>query len=307
MSFSAFWITSAALCLGQLLPLQPAGSSTAVIELRPRYSVDRPLLYRITETQTIADQAEGAEAIQTTCVIWLRLTPLEATHASARLLARVERMQWKVQGPGEPVSFDTLLARGRTEPKEFSTFRDLLSRRFHVTIAATGAAMHVAAVDSPRPDAISEAGAEHVRRWMAMQSAWLPDEPIAVRDVWQREESLPIGLVEMTRKNRLRIARVDDERAYIEGQIELSGRGGDGIREGSDRLVASVVAASPGKSAIVFRRLSGVVERIESRVAFEMRVIRIPADEAQSPIVSAQKLSATALVELMDENPNVAQ
>lgn len=299
----ALWIAQVALCLGQADTSDPNGDGPALVELRPTYVVGRPLLYRITEKQTIADQADGAKPIETTSVVLLRLVPSHATRSAATLVARVERVQWTVQGPGKPVSFDSSTTRARNEPKEFSTFRELVNRQFQVAIDAHGRTTDVVVLNSADGDTVGQAGVPIVRRWLAMLSAWLPEAPVPIREVWQREETLPVGLLNMVRKSRLQVLRVDPNRTYIEGQIELSGRGGEGFMEGKDKLVASIVATSPGRSAIVVERSSGIVQRMESRAAFEMRVIRIPADEDQTPIVSAQKLSASALVERLDENP----
>lgn len=278
-----------------------AGSapSPADVVLRPRFVPGRVLTYKVTENQSIADEAEGVEPIVTRTVTRFRIAPVAAAESGVRLRVRIERIEWTVDGPGNPVSFDSDLPRQRRESKELSSFRDIVDRDFDVHLDKEGA---ISSIGDPTSGAArnneSRTADGLIRKLMAMQTSWAPRQPVTLGSNWQKEETLPIGLVEVVRKNHLRVTRLDHSAALLEGRIEISGRASEGIVQDGERLVASVVASRPGECRILFDRANECVQRIDSGVLFQMRVHRVPLDKGLTATTSSQKLSAATTVEL---------
>ena len=276
----------------------PEGTpSSATVEFPSQFRPGRVFRYRLAERFIIADQAEGAAPVETNQVTIARL---EAAPSGGALVGRIDRIQWRLKGPGGPMQFDSQAPAPRRESKEFALFRAVVGRDVRIELDEVGRAAPADAEFGLEEDLDPARGAEaRIRRMLALLTEWRPARPVAVGEAWRREESLPIGLVEVVRKSRLEIERLENSRAFILGRIEVSGRAAQGLVQDGVRTTASIAPSRPGECRIVFDAARGRLERLESRIAYDMRIHRAPLEKDGVPTVSSQRVSAASTLEVI--------
>lgn len=293
-----------ALCAAAFLGSAPADDSaegaprSATVAFPSQFQPGRVYVYRLAERFVIADQAEGAGPIETNQTTIARI---EAPSSGAALRGRINRIQWRLTGSGGPLEFDSQSPTPRRESKEFASLRAVVGREVRIELDAGGRAAPADAAAGADQDADPDQGAEaRIRRILALLTEWRPARAVAVGEAWGREESLPIGLVNVVRKSRLEVESIENSRVHVLGQIEISGRASEGlVREGA-RTAASIVPSRPGECRIVYDAARGRLERLESRIAYDMRIHRTPLEKKDGvPTVSSQRVSAASTLELI--------
>lgn len=290
-------VASLVVFTASVLASPPSGTSSLDDLLRWRWVPGQTVVYDFVDEQVIADKAANVPAIENATTTRLRIRSLATNASSSRHECRFERVQLSVSSGGDVSRLDTSEPAGRRESPAFARYRSLVGPSFQVTLDARGGVVSIEG--GPEQEADRTASYAMLRRFLAVLTSWMPSEALGENQHWRRQESLPTGLVELTRDNDIRYVGARGPRLEFASTIGLKGKPTKTQNSEGETVIASLTATKPGTGQIVFDAQLGMVRSIRSSVAFEMQIARISNERNAAAVQSAQEAKATLRVDLV--------
>lgn len=311
-----------------LFAAEPDSSSPATTEvarpdsflLRLRFEPGHTARYSV---RTDKEMSFDGSTMKTVEELTLMVETMNASHDSAELRFTFEQIRWNIDDRNGNRQFDSQKKASRYEQQEFATLRQLIGASYLATLNGRGKVQSIR-VAPPKLDADNQANEKvtprgptrdqtdmvaekMLRDFLIRQYSWVPDEPIALDHTWTREESVPMGICELTRKNTLVAHKLKDDRLTIDSQIEITGKPSEGVTQGDIRVTGEVLPGKPGKAQIVFNPQNGMLESLVAEVDLNIRLRSAAPNSENDPnklAANEQRSHARTEVRLID--PQIA-
>lgn len=240
----------------------------------------RELVYRVVIDKCVMREGDKHPYhSRSECLLWSKVQSVgTGTSIEATLQYRFDQVRWSASAGMDATEFDSAAEPRPSDPPEFEKVRAMIKRPFLVKLSDRGQIMFLRTLD-PRV-ALADmdsgltqmVGEQQLRAILTSLYSWLPPEAVAPGAAWEREEELPLGLLNLIRKNQVRVTGGTLDHPIIQSTMVLVEKPGQGVEQEGVRVEARLESAKPGQAEIHFDRTRGVLESMRSSVALEMSV-----------------------------------
>jgi hypothetical protein len=282
----------------------PPEGEAKPLSLVLRFTPGRELLYFVTTEKTVTQAGDEKNAFKSRTQYLLKCKVQSVSQLEATLQIQFDQIRWLPTGIDEQ-AFDSAKAPHPDEPPIFSSARSMIGKPFVVTMNEHAEILTLRPVDLRDSDggenqnSLQLVGETQLRSLLLSFYSWMPAKPVLPHETWSRQDDMDLGFMKLKRTNTVAVVAGTYAKPVIESKIDAREVSSDGMMQGDLRVVGHLKASIPGKGTIRFDCQQGVLESIETSVAYEMTLESTDTKKRKAkPQVVSQRLQATTKVEL---------